>query len=359
MNIQEDDIRAALISQSGNIYTTSDVLQFLQQNNYYKHVGARFLCWMIQLELLSPVRSKWVSELFNLHASYNEIKLKYFSKFPLNQSKTDYETIENSPFFLLTSQISHSILSDIQVTQAWFDKYLDNVGIQSHYKDDARMKFINVVTAINLEYPDLSYTQGNDRLIWISYLVSLAFSSSGGLDRSFAEAMSYYLSRSLISRVKVSRYISDFPHLSRHYHKLDAFLEQEEPELATILENEHHSAIHYAMKWELTLFSDEHKDRVHELMYILDQIIARIDNFSQFFRCLCVAYVRQVGLDLENDRNKDDQRDMIMRLQQKKDWDVARIVDDAVDMMDSDEPQGILTSIKDLILSVFHEHCLF
>ncbi|OHT07797.1 hypothetical protein TRFO_23823 [Tritrichomonas foetus] len=343
LTINEEDIKAALISQSGNIYSKADVTQFLQHHDYYKHVGARFLCWLIQLELLSPIRAKWVTELYNLHNSYNKIRLE---RFP--EQSHQYNSQFN-PMSLLSDKIQNSINADLSVSQAWFEKLIEQVGIQPHYKEDAKTRFSRIITAINLENPSLSYTQGNDRLIWASYLVALSFSSNGGLDRSFAESMAYFLSIALISRIKISRYITDLSRLERHFSKLDWLLEREEPEISDVLIQEQHSAIHYAMKWELTLFADEHN--AHELMFIWDQIFSRLDEYNEFLRCLCVSHIKQVPL-------AKNPGEMAMNIQKNRVWDVSKIVDDAVDMMVTKEVSCFSKFWKSVV-TMFQEHCVF
>ena len=333
MTITESDIKAALISQSGNIYSKSDAADFLRTKDYYKHVGARFLCWMIQLELISPVRSKWVGELSKLHNSYSNIRIRFVGKDPLS---------------MFTDRERRLIEQDVTVSQPWFEKMIEQTGIQPHYKEDAKSRFFRIAAAISTESPQLVYTQGNDRFVWMAYLVSLSFSSNGGLDRCFAESMAYFLAREIIMHIRVARFVEDYAHLQRHFAKLDWLLEREEPEIAEILDQEH-SAINYALKWELTLFADEHN--AHDLMFLWDQIFTRLDDYNEFLRCLCVAHIKQVPVSKSADQ-------MAINIQKCRNWDVSKIVDDAADMMVTKEVNCFAKFFKK-IFTMCHHNCVF
>lgn len=312
-DIKPDNIRAALLSQSGDIYNNSDADRFLLSTDIYKHTGARFLCWMIKMHIIPPFRSRWLSAFKDLYDRYIRLLINVL---PNNFT---------SPLSILPTQTKTIVEGDTVRTIIWFKRLTDEMGIQPHYLDDAKVRAQRIITLINHENQDLSYTQGNDRFVWVSYLVSLFFSTRGGLDRSFAEAMAFYLSQVWISHLQVGRNIENMPFLESHFSKLDILLEREEPEIASLLTQCNHHALQYAMKWELTFFADEHN--AHDLLLIWDYIVQHMEKVNDYVRCLSVAHIRQVPIPQMAD-------EMAMSIQRNRNWDVQKIVRDSVEIMD-------------------------
>ncbi|KAH0786457.1 hypothetical protein GPJ56_009668 [Histomonas meleagridis] len=314
--IQPEEIRAALISQSGDIYNMGDVIRFLCQKNLYKHVGARFLCWMIMINKLPPNRSFWVSKLYEMYQNYIEIREKNLNDLSI------------SPLYLIPADARRVISGDLRRTYVWFCKLAEQVGIQEYYLNGAQIRAERILTFIYLENPNYSYTQGNDRFVWVSFLVCLFFASHGGLNCSFAEALSFYLAEFFIMHNKVAKNLQNLPYLQHRFSKMDSLLSIEEPEVFQYLNQSQHFALQYGMKWELTFFSDEHN--AHELMLIWDNILARFDHYGKFLQCLAVAHIKQVPIPSHPD-------EMAMTIQQYKNWNVSKIISDAIEMMDYEE----------------------
>lgn len=317
-DIKPESIRAALLSQSGDIYNSSDADRFLLSTDVYKHTGARFLCWMIKMHIIPPFRSRWLSAFKDLYERYIRLSINAFSN------------NFNTPLSILPTPVMTIVEGDTVRTIIWFKRLSDEMGIQTHYLDDAKVRAQRVIALINHENQDLSYTQGNDRFVWVSYLVSLFFSTRGGLDRSFAEAMTYYLSQVWISHLLVGRNIENMTFLENHFSKLDILLEREEPEIASLLAQCNHHALQYAMKWELTFFADEHN--AHDLLLIWDYIVQHIENVNDYVRCLSVAHIRQVQIPQLAD-------EMAMCIQRNRNWDVQKIVKDSVEMIEDQKEE--------------------
>ena len=314
--VDEDAIRAALLSQSGAIYNENDVLRFLKDMNFYKHIGARFLCWMIQLDQLPPVRAKWVSALFSLFTRYCQICEKHE-----NQNR-------KLPAKRRLSERSNTTEDD----QAWIAQMLDQMGIQGHYSDDAQIRVERISAMICLENSLMSYVSDFDRCIWISYLVCVFFASRGGLPKIFAEAVAYHMAYSLFARVNLIQNINSEELVRNHFYKIDRTLEAEVPEVFDLLRHNHQGAGDWAMRWELTLFSDEHT--AYEVMLIWDQFLARVIQINKYIRFLCIAHVKQVPFAAI-------QTDDVRAIKTFRDWDVTRLVEDATNMMEDEDEQNV------------------
>lgn len=318
------EIRSALLSQAGSMYDPDDAQKFLMELDIYKHIGARFLCWMIKLRLIPPARSQWGSKLYNLHDSYRNSLIRFYP----NDTQT--------PLSLLPYPIATHIEQDISRTIKWFRKCAEQIELAARVIEDAELRVKRILSIISLESPELSYIQGNDRICLMCYLVSLYFSTRGSLNKDFAEAMCYHLSKTIITKITLSRKLDSAGYLDDHFESLDVLIEQEDPEKASILSQAGHSSAHFALRWELTLFSDSHD--IYSLMLLWDYILVKFYDFDEFIRCACVAHVMQVPVP----SNPSDLTEVIQHYSK---WDMMKIINDAMSLMETDDEMSCMQSL--------------
>lgn len=311
-DFSNDMLRSALISQSGDIYDFYDVQEFLLRRDFFKPVGCRFLSWLIRLSVIPAARAEWVSK---IQAKYSAYKILCQHLF-----KENYQT----PLKRLSNDVAYTIRVDIDRTHSWFLSISKALGIPQKYLENTDVIAQRILAVITIDTPHLSYVQGHDRYAWMALLVSLYFIVKGNLTVEFAEAMSFYISRAFIAYNPISQDIENLPIIEAHFRILDRLVEEFVPETAALLNSVHHCSMHYALKWELTLFADEHN--VHELMYLWDQILGRIEDITDFLRFLCVAHIQQVPLPKMAD-------EMAQAIQKNKNWDVPHILDAADEML--------------------------
>lgn len=319
-----NELRAALTSQTGNIYDFDGVQGYLASDDLYKHIGTRFLCWMIRLKHIPPARSQWVKKLLLLCKLYHSTCSDYF---PTNSQ---------TPLSLLPFQLANSITQDIPRTIKWFFNFAEQIEINNRMLDDVELRIQRVLAIISLESRELTYTQGNDRLVMMSYLVSLFFASRGRLNKGFAEAMCYNIAKSLISKITLARYLNSMSFIENYFEQLDVMIAQEDPEKWDVLAESENTSIHFALKWHLTLFCDNHD--AYQLMLLWDQILLRWGDFDEFIKCLTVAHIIQVPIPEKHE-------EMAQNIQQFKDWNISRIITDAEGMMNPEDDIGCLESI--------------
>lgn len=328
-----NEMRAALTSQIGNIYDLDSVQGYLASDDLYKHIGTRFICWMIRLKLIPSDRSQWFKKLLLLCKLYHSTCGDYFP----NNSQ--------NPLSLLPFQLANSITQDIPVTIKWFHKYAEQIEIDIRMLDDVEFRIQRVLAIISLESRELTYTQGNDRLVMMSYLVSLFFASRGRLNKGFAEAMCYNLSKSFISKITIARCLNSMSFIENYFSQLDVMIAQEDPEKWEILSGSENTSIHFALKWHLTLFCDNHD--AYQLMLLWDQILLRWGDFDEFIKCLTVAHIIQVPIPERQD-------EMVQNIQQYKDWNIPKIIKDAEGMINLEDDIGCLESIWIRIKEILH-----
>lgn len=314
--LHQDQLRSSLIYYSGSLENFEEVQKVLLQQDFNKHNGIRFLCWMIRTNLIKSLRSSWIESFSSLYKDYSAKAEIYFSNPNLN------------PLDSIPARVAHVVRSDITRTKSWFMKCASQIGLQPNNIEDSDKRAERIISLIQNDSKKFNYTQGHDRFVWISLLLGLFFSSNGGLNNNFAEAMGYHLSKALISMIKISKYIENYERIEKHFAKVDKLLALKKPNIAHILRCCGNSSIHFAMKWELTWFAEEYQ--ANELMFLWDQIIARLEDLDEFMRCLVVAHVSQVPIP----HNKDE---MAICIQKNKKWDVIRAINDAINYIYTDE----------------------
>jgi hypothetical protein len=329
-------IRGALVLHLPGILDFEDAHRFLLDRDLHKDATSRFISWMVVFRLIPSSRVHWVTHLITLSVQYQNLIRKLYR----NGSVDCLDLVDSSSAFV--------VRADTMRTLSWFTRLAEQLGITSDELEEAEARAQRMLATIMLEMPSCLYTQGHDRFIWVSYMVSRLFSRSAGVSHDFAEAMAYHLSKMFISRCEIAKHLDDSPETSPHFVLLDELVRREEPRVASLLDRVHHSSVHYALKWQLTFFSDEHT--ACELLFLWDQIVARETRMEEFVRCLCIGHIRQVPLPEDAD-------EMALTIQRFKDWDVNKIVDDAVALMGRRENLGWLDSLADQILDCVD--CLF
>lgn len=313
-DLSNDTLRSALISKSGDIYDFYDVQNFLSKRDFSKSIGQRFLSWLIRLGIIPAARSEWVSKIQQKYSNYRSLCQRFF--------KNNYD----EPLKSLGQESGHTINVDILRTHPWFLKMASDLGVPESFLKETDLQAKRILAVIGLENPELSYTQGHDRYVWVTLIISIIFAIDGDLPMSFAEAMTYHMTRAFIAINPISGDIENFSKVEAHFAVLDEMVEAEVPHTSALLKSVGHSSMHYALKWELTLFADEHN--IHELMFIWDQVLVHIDDIVDYIRCLCIAHIKQVHCPEMAD-------EMAQAIQRNRVWNVPKILDDAEELLNN------------------------
>lgn len=313
VKIKKDTIQGALISQSGSIYDEDDIQRFLLQPDLKKHMGERFICWMINFQILPPLRYKWTDSIISLISQYEKMCSDYLG-----------ENFSN-PLNCIDASSAFIIKSDTERTMPLLQKLASQLDIKINQLSDVLILSQRIFVILSKSSPQLSYTQGYDRFILISFLICFSFTHHAGLPTIIGESLTYFLLQSIILFNPTARELEDSTLIHERFSKLDLLVEKEEPSISSLLKKEGHSSLHYALKWHLTLFVDIHT--APEIMYIWDQIIAHLSESDEYIRYLCVGHLRQVSLPEFAD-------EMAMGIQRTTNWDVLKIVEDANQLME-------------------------
>jgi hypothetical protein len=225
---------------------------------------------------------------------------------------------------------SHTISSDVFRGMPWFSDHASRLNLTPFLTADAESRVVRILALMSLTFSQLSYTQSYDRYVFVNFLLCLTFCSESSLPPAFAEAMCFHLARRWINLVQVSSLVENATATELHFVELDDQLKLFAPGIMIPLRQSGQSSIHFAFRWQLLLFADEHS--IKPLLLIWDQILLHQMNFKRYMSVLCLAHVRQIPPLLP-------QEIPIEKLQTFRDWDVRRILSDAESILKNEFPE--------------------
>jgi hypothetical protein len=301
------DVSAAVRGITTAISSIDDANTFLANPDPDKSNATRFVSWIVVLRLGSPSPSSWPSDLFGFYHSYQLLLAKL--------------TNPSEPLRCIPSEAeARTIASDVSRGMSWFTKHAEDLGLSGGLTADAEERVVRVLVLLSLTFSEFRYTQSYDRYAFITYLLALDFCGQGGLPPDFAEAMCFPLAREWLSIRRVSHFLERPAATELHFNEMDDALMSFAPKLMGPLRRAGHGSIHFAFRWELLLFADEHD--VKPLLLIWDHILLHRSDFKRYMRALCLAHVKQIA--------RHGRREITMeRVQTYRGWDVQRIIKDA------------------------------
>jgi hypothetical protein len=198
----------------------------------------------------------------------------------------------------------------------WFLKLAKELGLGLAFGEDAEIVATRLLRHLVSSHA-LTYYQGYDRFVFISYLLGLKLISALNLPQFVAEAIGFAISGRLLTIANFPQYLR--PGAIFTLASLDEEVRHIRPDIARDLKRAGHSAIHFAHRWKLLWFADEH--RIEGIWLIWDNIIARLPELAPYLEKLCVSHIMQIQLRPE--------RLALETIQSYTEWDVPRIIADA------------------------------
>jgi hypothetical protein len=291
--MESEAIFRAISTTNTVIVSHSDALQYLK-SSAPKDPTFRAIAWLVILDLVHPSTPDSSSDIVNLVANYR--------------------TILSTNFPPLRDRDEEVIAYDVPRCVPWFQKFADELSLDLQI--DSAAVIVRVLRTL-LGAHKIVYFQGFDRFLFISYLVALKFTFGCQLDSFVAEAVTFSLSGRLLA-------IADFPQRLRPesieaFRKIDDEVCLIRPDIARELNRCGHSAIHYAQRWKLLWFADEHS--IEGIWMIWDNLIARIPELELYLDKLCIAHITQIQLSPDCLA--------LETIQSYRGWDVPAIIEAA------------------------------
>lgn len=310
----EEEIANIVFAYSCDIYQLSDALRFLNIIDIYKPPGPRFLCWLIGLKLIPPDRIKWIPEIYKLSDYYRRCLSRYLKDCYYN------------PLDSLSCNIG--IIKDtIKEALPWFNRFAKAFELSDFAIKDAELRIQRIFAICVQDASAFVYDESYCRVAFLAYLLSLLFTSKGGLPLVFAEAMAHHIARAIISVLALQRHLDETHADLDHRKELYRLTKRFAPEILPKLEKGRIDLFEFSYRWERNLFANEHSPL--NIFLIWDHIFFHITEFRYFLRFLVVAHFRamlQANIDFDSDES-------IMNMR----WDAIAIIDDVEELMERDK----------------------
>jgi hypothetical protein len=293
---------SALENLSAVIGSKNDAYKFLLSKNSSKNNSHRFISWLLALKIISGGKETWFDKCNSYHTQYQTI------------AETLIKDNDN-PLSSLPKNDLYQIKNDIIRTICYFNRMASEVNVKSVYTKYTSYIVSRIITVMSIVDHTFRYIQGCDRYVYNAYLVSLIFCLENGLPLSFAESSAFVISSKIMQISNISHYLDDPVEISEHFEALDIKMEKANPSVMKEFATANQSSIHFALRWEILLFAEEHSFR--GLMLLWDHIIAHKSCSSSYIESLCIAHFKQApGGSLTN-------------LQHYKEWDYDKLLLDA------------------------------
>ncbi|KAH0789810.1 hypothetical protein GPJ56_006312 [Histomonas meleagridis] len=295
------------IESENHVLSRKNVIDFLGDTKMDKDLIERLFAYLTFLDIIPETQIEASQKLQSLYNDYQEIIKTYLKPVdPENKAKV---------------REIHTINIDIDRSIQWFYEFTSNeFGLTSDQTKNVDEQSRRILTLISATHSSLSYIQGFDRYVLLTYFLSLNFTIKYNLPDTVAECFSYYLSSSLLLISNPSTLLDkDQMKITQQFDFLNKQIYEYIPTKGKILKNEHISSLYFALRWKLLIFADEHQ-KMSEVFLLWDNFILHKDEHPEYINCLCISHLAQVPIE--------DPQTVVQTIQQFRDWNTPQIVTD-------------------------------
>lgn len=309
----EELVARNVVSFSGDIFQASDVNRFLEIAMLDKVNSIRFFCWLSALKIIPYKRINWIPRIMECSERY-EKKLQrycndcYFN--PLDELKQG-------------SKIRYAI----DESYNWFVDNCLYQGLKEEHLEDAKLRLGRLFNVYTSDFQTYNFDKGDERLLMISYMISLTFARRGTLNNIFAESMAFYIFSGIYNSISGYKKLEELRLLGDFDDNLLSKLSKHAPKTAVILDAANVDPLVIHRNWIKTFFVFVHDH--DDLLLIWDQLILHHSEIAKFSTYISVAHFMQIpnlGADFKDD-------EIIVRLP----YSVIEICDTAEDIENAKE----------------------
>lgn len=284
---------SALLNDAQQFQKPADISKFLSSSSFDKKSNLRILSWLFSLRIIHfPFDYK---EINSLRRSYQTDYLDKFLKSPSNDEKP--------------------IKQDLDRTISWFKKLIknNNISVRKNLPQLAYDSSYRILSILSLSDSFYRYLQGYDRYVFI-FLI-LGYDALKKSD-NFVEALAFYLMRAFLKFFNPSRFTINREFGLNFFYVLDAKIASARPDIAQLFKHYQVSSLHYAVRWALLSFADEHN--LQEIFLLWDHILVNQNKYLDYISELCVGHVIQIE-PVKSEH-------IIQTIQAKENWDVVKAI---------------------------------
>ena len=275
-------LRDAINASAYNFMSNEEINHFLLENKTEKDGHKRFLAYLFKLQIVDANKNLG-NQIITLIQKYENLMYQIFYNNTNGITPGYYQSQE---YKLISNEIPRNF--------NYFRDLCSFLSLSNCLTDEIiyAQKRVLIMESFT-EKPNLTYTQGFDRIMFLSYALSLSFMQKYSLPTKYAEPVAYFILKKLLYMINMKEIINNpasFP-LNLIDENLSKVREDVDDELRKQFSDSPIS-FYYAFKWRLLMFADDHKSP--DVLLIFDQYLAHLEALEKYFICLCLAHVKQV-----------------------------------------------------------------
>ena len=313
-----------ILPQISSFFSKRSVNNFLGDTKVEKSLTQRLISWLIYIRLIPDSIEKFIPQVLSLCLNYYSYLVEYNI---VNDKK--------SPLLKLDPIEASDISNDTLRTIVWYSEnkksYYEHFQLQMNDDEKKALFCVNRIFTVYYltENENFAYFQGYERFAFIAYFLSNEFVQKYNLSPFLSEVFCSFLTKSIIHLSFIKELINYGSNSVGHFSQIDEKINVFFPEIYSILKANGNGSQHFVMRWELLLFADEHD--IYNLLLILDHLLLRYyDDVERkkIMECLVLSHINQVANNIK-DVHFISGNSLVKLLQNFKDWNVEKIVEDA------------------------------
>ncbi|OHT03224.1 hypothetical protein TRFO_29479 [Tritrichomonas foetus] len=162
--------------------------------------------------------------------------------------------------------------------------------------EETLFRINRIFTILILSDNDYEYSQGEERFAYASFLLASQFATIFSLPKLFVESLTFSLTKKFVELSMIGDLVAGGEKSIDNFARLDAKIAHYFPKVAEELHKYGNASQHFAMRWEMLLFADEHE--IMSLFLIWDHII--FHSYSN------KEGLKESGSDIEINNKSDD-----------------------------------------------------
>jgi hypothetical protein len=275
---------------------------FLDRADLSKPLTTRFIAWLIGFGLTPATVHGIATAFLRYRDAYTELQSIY--------------PTEIRP--RLTPQLIRLVTGDVDRTITWFNRLAQEIGLPEQLIASAQTDITRMLILIGHSSPRYVYIQGYDRYAFLCYLLSLNFFATCEQPAEFAECLAFQLTQRFLALSDMIDRLNSFEDLQKHYDQVDSEIQKAYPAVFGALARTGHFSCHYALRWEMLMFADEHA--VRDLFLLWDKFVAHRQQYPEYLRAMRLAHIGQIV--------RDGGEITVKAIQEFRNWNAVEIVNE-------------------------------
>ncbi|OHT15777.1 hypothetical protein TRFO_13764 [Tritrichomonas foetus] len=332
-SISIEEFITKLENLDDHFFNAAVIKDFLKSDSIEKENVFRVFAWLISFDLIPVSKDKALRSLTHLYLDFQKFVNENFDNI-------------NDPLSSLNEDDANLIALDIKRISEWFLKIASPLTFDQCYFSDLHLHLYRILASISKTSRKYNYTQGFDRYVTMTYILSLDFIRNFDLPLDFAEMLSYHFSLKFIDLSRKYISLTDMELTMSRFDVFDQRIIERMPEKMELLKQCGSKSFHFGLRWAILLFSDEHE--FYECILLWDHFILHQNDFNSFLQNVFISHLKQIPINEETN--------FIDTIQRFRKWNISEIIAEAEAETTTDKPSLVLAACTAFALAVVFSH---